>query len=118
MKVSAIPSVPDIRTSRFQRLGAQGGTRRSPLGERLSVSAERARWLAELAVAIERAQALARQLGAGEGANPEARALYARLGGALDEVESLRRGSWVGKEPELDPFWRQLFPCVSGAIRD
>jgi hypothetical protein len=81
----------------------------------LRASAKRARWLAELAAAIEQAQALAWQLGTGEAANPEARALYARLGGALDEVESLRRESCAGFARELDPFWTQLFPCVSRA---
>ncbi|HET8750783.1 MAG TPA: hypothetical protein VFM42_08585 [Sphingomicrobium sp.] len=88
------------------------------MGETSAVAADRARWLGELAVAVARAKELAWHLGSGDGPNPETKALYARLGAVLDEVESLRCGSWSGAEQELDPFWRQLLSCPSAAAAD
>lgn len=115
MKVSAIPSVTDVRPSLSQRPGAQGSTTEAGLRETSDVAADRARWLSELAIAVVQAKELAWRLGSGEGPNPEARALYARLGAVLDEVETLRCGSWSGAEQELDPFWRQLLSCPPAA---
>lgn len=78
-----------------------------------ATAAERAQWLAQLAIAIEEAQRLTWRLGISEGQNAEANGLYARLESLLTEVESLRRGGWVGEHRELDPFWMQLLPWRS-----
>ena len=64
-------------------------------------SAERARWLAELAEAIEDAKRVAWRLGFGEGNDSEARELYAQLEAARAEVEALRRG------PGQQPWFRR-----------
>ena len=70
-------------------------------------SAERARWLAELAVTIDAARRVAWRLGVAEGNNREAKELYARLELASGEVELLRRGIWSRHEVELPPLWLQ-----------
>lgn len=70
-------------------------------------SAERARWLADLAAAIEDAQRVARNLGHSESGSSEAKELYAQLEAARVEVESLRRGHWPRKELDLPPNWLQ-----------
>src|SRR5678816_1257640 len=66
---------------------------------------DRVRWLDELASAIVQAQRLAWRLGVLEGDCEEARALYARLEAALDEVESLRLSDWADIRQEIDPKW-------------
>ena len=71
-------------------------------------AAERTRWLAELADAIEEAQRVAWRLGVSEGADPEAKDLYARLEAARDEVDALRRRTWAGAQQQLDPIWMKL----------
>lgn len=70
-------------------------------------SAERARWLGELAAAIEDAQRVAQRLGTVQGTSSEARELYAQLELARAEVESLRRGGWTRHEVDLPPKWLQ-----------
>jgi hypothetical protein len=59
-------------------------------------SAERARWLAELAKAIDEAQKVAWRLGVQEGDDAEAKDLYERLEAARVEVDALRRGGFQG----------------------
>ena len=73
-------------------------------------SADRLRWLAELAVAIEDAQDFAGRIGISDSEDPEVRDLYSRLEAAGREVEALRRGSWVGSIEQLDPIWMSLLP--------
>ncbi len=70
-------------------------------------SAERARWLSELAEAIDEAQRVAWRLGIEDGNNREAKELYARLEVAREEVESLRRGRWGRREIDFSPLWMQ-----------
>ena len=79
-----------------------------------ATAAERAQWLSELASTIEEAQSLAWQLGISEGDDPEAKLLCARLEAARNEVEALRRRSWVGTRQELDPIWKKLLPWQAG----
>lgn len=64
-------------------------------------SADRARWLAELAHAIEEAQRVAWRLGIAQGTSTEAKDLCAQLELARAEVESLRRGGWTRQEVDL-----------------
>lgn len=66
---------------------------------------DRVRWLDDLAGAIAQAQRLTWRLGVLEGDCEEARALYARLEAALDEVESLRLSDWADIRQEIDPKW-------------
>ena len=69
-------------------------------------SAERARWLAELAEAIDEAQRVAWRLGV-EGGSIEATELYAHLEVARAEVEALRRGGWRRHDVDSPPLWLQ-----------
>jgi hypothetical protein len=75
-----------------------------------ATATQRAQWLAELAIAVEQAQRIAWRLGVSEGDDAEAKSLYARLEAARSEIDSLRRGPWVGDRGELEPFWMQLLP--------
>jgi hypothetical protein len=68
-------------------------------------SADRARWLAELAEAIDQAQRVAWALGIVEGNDPEAKELYGRLESVRVEVESLRHGRWTWQSKQIDPDW-------------
>ena len=81
-----------------------------------ATATERTRWLSELAIAIEQAQKLAWRLGVSEGDDDEAKALYARLEAAREEVEALRRGGWAGEQSQLDPFWMNLLPWRTHAL--
>lgn len=75
-----------------------------------AVAAERSRWLAELAQAVGQAQRLARILGIPEGNCAEGNEIFGRLESIRIEVESLRRGSRVLPQSEVDPLWTNLFP--------
>jgi hypothetical protein len=79
-------------------------------------SADRARWLAELAEAIDQAQRVAWALGIAEGDDTEARELYGRLESARAEVESLRHGRWSPRPTEFDREWTKLL-AANGAHR-
>jgi hypothetical protein len=76
-------------------------------------SAERVRWLAELAEAIDQAQKVAWRIGVAEGDNAEAKELYGRLEAARVEVDALRRGSFRPAPHRTDPDWLKqlLWDC-------
>lgn len=59
---------------------------------RISRSASRALWLAELALALDDAHRLVASLGRWEGGSAENAAVRSRLLAAMAEVEALRRG--------------------------
>lgn len=95
--------------ARAHKLGAPGGAGVNRLGNR-PASAERGRWLAELAQAIIEAQGVARMLSVARGNCPEAEVLYGRLELVRIEVEYLRRGGWGARPAKFDPRWTSLFP--------
>jgi hypothetical protein len=75
-----------------------------------SAAAERSRWLAELAEAVDQAQRLARALSTAGSDGAQAKELFHRLESVRVEVDSLRRGAWVKRSTEIDPFLTNLFP--------
>jgi hypothetical protein len=79
------------------------------LGDR-PATAERARWLAELAQAIGEAQRVARSLSASRGHCPESALLHAQLELVRIEVEELRRGGWGARPIRIDPHRTNLVP--------
>ncbi len=66
-----------------------------------SRSAERARWLAELADAIDQAQRLLWALAGSDQASAETRALYGQLEAVRGEIDSLRRGAGAQEDEQL-----------------
>ena len=67
-----------------------------------SRSAERARWLAELADAIDQAQRLLWTLAGSDQTSAETRALYGQLEAVRSEIECLRRGASAQDDEQLD----------------
>ncbi len=67
-----------------------------------SKSAQRARWLAELADAIDQAQRLLWALAGSDHTNPETRALYGQLESVRGEIAFLRRGASAQDDEQLD----------------
>jgi len=68
-------------------------------------SAERARWLAELAQALDDAQRLLHQLDLRMVPRAEAFELYMRIEAARLEVQSLRLSRSLRQRAELPPQW-------------
>jgi hypothetical protein len=71
-------------------------------------SAERARWLSELADALDEAQKVAWRLGVSEGDSAEAKELYGRIEAAQAEVDRLRLSGSRRIREESDPDWTDI----------
>ena len=67
-------------------------------------SAERARWLAELAEALIEAQQLVWQIGFASD-HPEAMELYGRIEAALSDVQRFRLGRLPAAKHPITPEW-------------
>lgn len=80
-----------------------------------AATAERARWLAELALAVDQAQQLAWRLRASEANTAEVEGLYRRLEAARIEVEALRRGGWRTSAVDIGPVWTSLLDWTGQA---
>lgn len=75
-------------------------------------SADKTRWLAELARAIDEAQQIVWRLSILRGDNPRASEIYGELEAALDEVERLQRDGSRKASVELDQPWCDLIAGV------
>jgi hypothetical protein len=73
-------------------------------------TAERARWLAELAQVLGEAQELVIRLVEADGRRAEALDVSARLEAARAEVQSLRRSRLAGMPGDFDPDWSKHLP--------
>ena len=71
-------------------------------------SAERARWLSNLAQALDEAQKVAWRLGVSEGDSAEAKELYGRIETVRAEVERLRLSGSRRISEESGPDWSDL----------
>jgi hypothetical protein len=71
-------------------------------------TADRSRWLSELALALEEAQKVAWRLGVSEGESAEAKELYGRIEAARAEVDRLRLSGFRRIREESDPVWTDI----------
>ena len=106
-----------MATNRSHRAASPAGGLNVTEGPGESGASARARWLGELRDALNEAQLLLAQLGVSPGDNHQAMDLYARIEGAIDSVQSLRRRRTSASGGVSTPNWINSVPWQLGRDR-